>query len=178
MCLDPGTQQSDHLALPVHFFAVCQSNTWQNDLNFAVCQDPWHTAKFKSSPCAMDLGTRRSLNLCRVPQILAHGEVESRAVIPRAVTVPAPPPPSATLSRRVPPLAHGERLCRAPDKRHTAKWPLPSRLVAVEGSPWAAHGERLCRVLSGLRLCFWHTANGGNPVVREEYFFRKHNRFK
>ena len=68
-----------------------------------------------------------------------------------SVAVPAPPPPSATLSRRVPPLAHGGRFCRVSDKRHTVKWPLPLRLVAVEGLPWAAHGECLCHVLSGLR---------------------------
>ena len=98
------------------------------DWNFAVCLDP---------------GTRRSLNFCRVPQILAHGEVGSRRHRPPAVTVPAPAPPSVTLICRVPPLA--------PDKRHTAKWALPSRLVVVEHSPWAVHDEPICRVLCGLR---------------------------
>ena len=123
------------------------------DWNFAVCLDP---------------GTRRSLNFCRVPQILAHGEVGSRRHHPPAVTVPAPAPPSVPLICRVPPLAHGKHLCRVPDKRHTAKWALPSRLVAVERSPWAVHGEPIRRVLCGLRHVPW--AHGNWPESGSEWF--------
>ena len=123
------------LTFPAQNFVVCQCDTRQSYL---------------TSPCASGSGTRRSLNLCRVPQILAHGEVGSRRPHPRAVTVPTAAPPSMTLICRVAPLTHGKLLCRVPDKSHTAKWALPSRLVAIEHSPWAAHDELICRVLSGL----------------------------
>ena len=112
---------------------------------FAVCLDP---------------GTRRSLNLCHVPQILAHGEVGSRRRHPRAVTVPVPPPPSATLICRVPPLANGELLCHVPDKRHTAKWPSPS---SVRRGLRTANLHAVCFV--AFAVCLWHMANGRNPVV-------------
>jgi len=110
-----------------------------------VCLGPWHTAKIGTSPCAW---------------ILAHGEVGSRRRHPRAITVPAPPPPSATLICRVPPLAHGELLCHVPDKRHTAKWPSPS---SVRRGPRTANLHAVCFV--AFAVCLWHMANGRNPVV-------------
>ena len=103
MCLDPGTRQSDHLAVPVHFFAVFQSGKQQSNLNFSVCLGSGHMAKFESLPCALDPSTQRSSNLCRVPRILAHGEVGSRRR-----HRPCPDPPSYSLICRVPALAHGE----------------------------------------------------------------------
>ena len=133
MCLDPGTRQSDHMGLSCAILRTVPVRHTAKLPHFAVCLGPWHTAKIGTSPC--------------VSQILAHGEVGSRRRHPRAVTVPAPAPPSVTLICRVPPLA--------PDKRHTAKWALPLRLVAVEHLPWAAHGEPICRVLCGLRRVPW-----------------------
>ena len=146
------------LTFPVQNFAVCQNGTRQNYLTSPCASGSgtrqrfklrrvlgsWHTAKIGTSPC--------------VPQILAHGEVGSRRRHPRAVTVPAPAPPSVTLICRVPPLA--------PDKRHTAKWALPSRLVAVEHSPWAAHGEPICRVLCGLGRVPWAHGKWRNLVYK------------
>ena len=139
------------LTFPVQNFAVCQNDTRQNYL---------------TSPCASGSGTRRSLNLCRVPQILAHGEEGSWRHHPHAVTIPAPTPPSVTLICHVLPLAHDKLFCHLLNKRHTAKWALLLRLVAVEHSPWAAHDELICRVLSGLR----HTANSRNPVVHVMFY--------
>ena len=98
------------------------------------------------------------LNLCHVPGILAHGEVqifavcqdpwhtanfEHGAVSSRRYRPPWPTPPSCAL------------VCRVPDKRHTAKPALPSWLVAVEDSSWAAHGEHVCHVFWGLRRMPW-----------------------
>ena len=91
MCLDPGTLQSDHIEVScTKLRRVPRTPAHGKDWNFAMCLDP---------------STRRSLNLCRVPQILTHGEVGSRRRHPRAVTIPAPAPPSVPLICRVPPVA-------------------------------------------------------------------------
>ena len=100
-------------------------------------------------------------NLCHVPRSLSHGEVqiftvcqdpwhttnfESGAVSSRRYHSPWTSPPSCALVCHVPPQTHGKGLCRVPDKRHTAKSALPSRLVAVEDSSWTAHDKNICCV--------------------------------
>ena len=63
VCLDPGTRQSDHLA------RLCTS---------LPCAKMAHGKVTKTSLCASVPGTRRSLNLCRVPWMPAHGKVGSQ----------------------------------------------------------------------------------------------------
>ena len=125
MCRGHGTRQSDRMGRPgTRLCRVPKLSTRQS----------YHT-----SPCACCPGTRRSLELCCVPAVRAHGEVWSFAVCPRrrhmansrrcrqlAVTASARffPPCAYIYTRRIGlpsarRLAHGKHgLCR----------PVPSAL--------------------------------------------------
>jgi len=115
--------------------------------------EDWHSAKNQTSPSARRLtlgknpnfaecgqvGTRRSLNLCRVPSIWHSAKFSTSPVRQFAV-----PFASSTVRPSVPfqlflPSAtwHTAKVCRVPEKRHSAKPASP-----VEERPCA-----LCRVL-------------------------------
>ena len=69
MCCGHGTRQSDRMGRPgTRLCRVPKLSTRQS----------YHT-----SPCACCPSTRRSLELCCVPAVRAHGEVWSFAVCPR-----------------------------------------------------------------------------------------------
>jgi len=103
--------------------------------------EDWHSAKTQTSPSARRLtlgknpnfaecgqvGTRRSLNLCRVPSIWHSAKFSTRPVRPPSRSPVRRPVrqfscPSVPFQLFLPSAAwHTAKVCRVPEKRHSAK---------------------------------------------------------
>ena len=137
-----------HLAKQLFFyllekgFAECIYLGTRRSLKLCRVPDVWHSAKSQTSPSASvaalgkarnfaeccQLGTRRSLNLCRVPRVWhsAKFSTPSRSAVPFGRPVRPFRSPVCCCSSRfnffLPSAAwHTAKVCRVPEKRHSAK---------------------------------------------------------
>ena len=58
-----------------------------------------------------------------------------------------------------------QRLCRVPDKKHSAKLALPSLFFCECCSPSVTLGEPFAECFRWFAECFGHSANSSSPVV-------------
>ena len=111
------------MALGIHTFCRVSSLALGKNPNFAECGQ---------------VGTRRSLNLCRVPSIWHSAKFSTRPVRPSRSPVRRPVHqftcPSVPFQLFLPSAAwHTAKICRVPEKRHSAKpaSPVEERLCAL-----------------------------------------------
>ena len=71
---------------------------------------------------------------------------------------------TATFLCRVPPDTR-QSLCRVPDRRHSAKNPLPEYPIADGSLPSATLGKAFAECIWAFAECPWHSAKSLLPVV-------------
>ena len=106
-------------------FAECIYLGTRRRLNSCRVQDGWQSAKSQTSPSAArlalgEIGTRQSLNFCRVPRFWYSAKFSTfRSVRQFACS-------SVPFQLFLPSAAwHTAKVCRVPEKRHSAKPALP-----------------------------------------------------
>jgi len=127
--------------------------------------EDWHSAKTQTSPSARrltlgkdpnfaecgQLGTRRSLNLCRVPSIWHSAKFSTRPVRPSRSPVHLSVRPVSTFFAECD-LAHGKSLPSAREKA-LGKAGFAGRRKAVCDSPSATLGKEFAECFSAFAEC-------------------------